>query len=120
KKKLTNYFHDIEKSGKRLFVPYIVAGDGELSMLHERIKLLEKAGVAAIELGIPFSDPVADGPTFQEASKRALVNGTTLRSVLEELTKHQADRNVPIILIHYINPVFAFCIVCFSKVCVIC
>lgn len=118
KKKLTNYFHDIEKSGKRLFVPYIVAGDGELSMLHERIKLLEKAGVAAIELGIPFSDPVADGPTIQEASKRALENGTTLRAVLEELTKHQADRNVPIILMTYINPVFAYGIERFAKDCV--
>lgn len=94
--------------GKKLFVPYIMAGDGGLDILPERIQFLEDSGVAAIELGIPFSDPVADGPTIQQAGLRALENGTTLKSVLEILKKDKETRTVPIILMTYMNPIYAY------------
>ncbi len=60
-------FKEKEQAGENLFVPYIMAGDGGLEILEERIQLLQDAGAAAIELGIPFSDPVADGSIIQEA-----------------------------------------------------
>ncbi|HLS66972.1 MAG TPA: tryptophan synthase subunit alpha [Pseudogracilibacillus sp.] len=116
-KQIENYFRSVQNKGARLFVPYIVAGDGGLDVLHERIKLLEESGVAAIELGIPFSDPVADGPTIQQASERALQNGTTLRNVLEVLRAHKAERNVPIILMTYVNPIYAYGIETFAHDC---
>lgn len=116
-KQIENYFADVQANGARLFVPYIVAGDGGLNVLHERIKLLEESGVAAIELGIPFSDPVADGPTIQRASERALRNGTTLRNVLEVLRVYKADRSVPIILMTYVNPIYTYGIEAFARDC---
>lgn len=107
-----------KQAGNRpLFIPYIMAGDGGLDRLEERIQFLEDAGVAAIELGIPFSDPVADGPTIQEAGNRALKNGTTLTKILDILTNTKEKRSVPIILMTYMNPVYAFGIEAFAKAC---
>lgn len=102
-----------------LFVPYIVAGDGEggVDNLPERIRFLQDSGAAAIELGIPFSDPVADGPTVQAGSIRALNNGTTLKKVLDILEPTQATRDVPIVLMTYINPIFVFGIEEFAATC---
>jgi len=108
KEKITTYFNMVRAANKNLFVPYIVAGDGGIDKLQHRIEFLEKSGVAAIELGIPFSDPVADGPTIQEASIRALANGTTLKKVLDVLETFKEKRNVPIILMTYLNPVYAY------------
>src|SRR5699024_9927269 len=102
---------------QNLFVPYIVAGDGGLDKLNERIQFLDDCGVAAIELGIPFSDPVADGPTIQEASIRALELDTTLTDVLHTLELTKATREVPIILMTYINPIFAIGVDAFAKKC---
>ncbi len=106
-KKIEAYFDNIKKRGQNLFIPYIVAGDGGLDVLVDRIKLLEKSGVAAIELGIPFSDPVADGPTIQRAGMRAIRNGVTLKSVLALMEETKAERNVPIIFMTYFNPVLS-------------
>lgn len=117
KAKIANRFNQIAKEGKHLFVPYIVAGDGGLDILEERIAFLDDCGVAAIELGIPFSDPVADGPTIQEASIRALELNTTLDQVLDTLTPTKATREVPIVLMTYINPIFALGIDYFAEKC---
>lgn len=65
--------------GDKAFVPYIMAGDGGLDQLESQIQLLANAGATIIELGIPFSDPVADGPTIQAAGQRALTSGVTLK-----------------------------------------
>lgn len=102
---------------ENLFVPYIMAGDGGLDALKEQILFLESCGVSAIELGIPFSDPVADGPTIQEAGLRSLKAGTTLKGVLDTLKTFIDKRNVPIILMTYINPVFNYGIEAFAKDC---
>lgn len=117
--KITTYLKNIQSNDQHLFVPYIVAGDGEngVDNLPERIQFLEKAGAAAIELGIPFSDPVADGPTIQEGSIRALKNGTTLKKVLDVVAKTKHQRQVPIVLMTYINPIFAFGVDAFAEMC---
>lgn len=116
-KKIEAYFKEIKNRGKNLFIPYIVAGDGGLDMLVDRIKLLEESGVAAIELGIPFSDPVADGPTIQRAGMRAIQNGVTLHSVLELMENTKVERNVPIIFMTYFNPIFSYGIEAFASAC---
>lgn len=104
-------------ANRNIFVPYIMAGDGGLDRLEERINFLQDCGVTAIEIGIPFSDPVADGPTIQEAGQRALANGTSLAAVLETLKHFKDDRSIPVILMTYINPVFIYGIEKFAQDC---
>lgn len=95
-------------NNEKAFVPYIMAGDGGLEKLPERIAFLEKAGATAIEIGIPFSDPVADGPVIQQAGIRALKNGTTLRNVLAALAEIRPIIHIPLIIMTYTNPIMAF------------
>ncbi|MEZ0224486.1 MAG: tryptophan synthase subunit alpha [Alphaproteobacteria bacterium] len=89
------------------FIPFIVAGDPDMATSEQLIVNLQKAGADALELGVPFSDPVADGVTVQRASERALAAGTTLKGVLE-LVKRLRARGVtmPICLFSYVNPVY--------------
>src|SRR5690625_6510025 len=102
---------------QNIFVPYIMAGDGGLDKLERQISFLEECGVTAIELGIPFSDPVADGPTVQAAGERALAGGTTLTGVLEMLRQTKETRTIPIILMTYLNPIYAYGIDQFAADC---
>ena len=118
KANMENYFKQQKQSkGDNLFVPYIMAGDGGLEVLKERVLFLQDCGVAAIEIGIPFSDPVADGPTIQAAGKRALENGTTLSGVLKALQAFKDKRKVPIILMTYVNPVYRYGLASFAQDC---
>ena len=110
-------FANKKANNQNLFVPYIMAGDGGLDILEERIHFLQDCGVAAIELGIPFSDPVADGPTVQAAGERALADGTTLTGVLEMLRQTRETRTIPIILMTYLNPIYAYGIDQFAADC---
>lgn len=89
------------------FIPFIVAGDPDMATSEKLIVALEKAGADALELGVPFSDPVADGVTVQRASERSLAAGTTLKGVLE-LVKRLRTSGVamPICLFSYVNPVY--------------
>ncbi|MCM3757852.1 tryptophan synthase subunit alpha [Sporosarcina aquimarina] len=103
------------EEGQSVFIPYMMAGDGGLDVLHERISFLEEAGADAIEIGIPFSDPVADGEVIQEAGSRALKNGVTLRKVMSEL---QAQlHSIPLMIMTYLNPVLAYGVVEFVEDC---
>lgn len=101
-------FAEMKENNRKAFVPYIMAGDGGLECLGDRLKLLEKFGATAIEVGVPFSDPVADGPTIQQAGIRALGNGTTLKSIITELGKARKEINVPILLMTYLNPIYRY------------
>lgn len=105
-------------NGEKAFVPYIMAGDGGLNVLNERLLFLQELGVTAIEIGIPFSDPVADGETIQQAGERALANGTTLRKVLDTLADRSDKVTVPLVIMTYLNPVLAFGIKEFVERCV--
>jgi tryptophan synthase alpha chain len=114
-KRIENQFGYRLKSGEKLFIPYIMAGDGGLEVLGDRLLFLEKSGAAAIEIGVPFSDPVADGPTIQEAGIRALQAGTTLRGIVEELKRVRSSIQIPLIIMTYANPIIAFGIEQFCK-----
>ncbi|WP_318508878.1 tryptophan synthase subunit alpha [Bacillus sp. T3] len=106
--RLEQTFQALKIKKEKAFVPYIMAGDGGLEVLEERLLFLEKCGVTAVELGIPFSDPVADGPTIQQAGIRALENGTTLKKVLQTVEAARKKVSIPIILMTYMNPILAF------------
>src|SRR5699024_493593 len=90
-------------TNNNLIIPYVMAVDGGLDKLEETILFLQHCGVSAIEVGIPFSDPVADGPTILAAGQRALEQGTTLSGVFKTLENFKEKRNIPIILISYKN-----------------
>lgn len=94
--------------GDKAFVPYIMAGDGGLETLKEKVLFLEEAGATAIELGIPFSDPVADGPIIQVAGIRSLQAGTTLKGVLETIQSFRELTNIPLVIMTYLNPILAY------------
>ncbi|CAM3190892.1 tryptophan synthase subunit alpha [Filibacter tadaridae] len=94
--------------GEKAFIPYIMAGDDGLHTLKDNLLFLQEAGVTAIEIGIPFSDPVADGPVIQQAGERALAHGVTLRSVVEELTAIGNEIRIPLIIMTYLNPVLRY------------
>ncbi|GEN88320.1 tryptophan synthase subunit alpha [Oceanobacillus sojae] len=117
KHKLENTLNQIKATGKPLFIPYMMAGDGGIDQINERINFLAECGASAIELGIPFSDPVADGPVIQDAGLRALQNGTTLKLVLDEVRKQKESRSIPIILMTYINPIWNYGYEQFAKDC---
>ncbi len=102
--KLSDRLRGQKENGEKGFIPYIMAGDGGLEKLAERIHYLEELGASAIEIGIPFSDPVADGPSIQEAGLRALAKDVNLRSILTELSGYRFS--VPLIIMTYANPVF--------------
>ncbi|MGP4071627.1 tryptophan synthase subunit alpha [Piscibacillus sp. B03] len=105
---LESALNDTLDQGDKVFVPYVMAGDGGLDQLIPRLKFLSESGATAIELGIPFSDPVADGPTIQEAGIRALEEDVTLKSVIDLLKQERHQINVPIIFMTYINPIFKY------------
>ena len=72
---------DFDNEGKKALIPYIMAGDPSLAQTEALVPALEQAGADLIELGVPFSDPIADGPVIQKAAERALRSGTTLRRI---------------------------------------
>jgi len=101
-------FAHLQKQGETALIPFITAGDPDLSTTESLIHTLVEAGADLIELGVPFSDPMADGPTIQAASERALATGTTLPAILEMVRRVRAHTNTPIILMGYYNPIFRY------------
>lgn len=115
--RIQQVFEELQTKGEKAFVPYIMAGDGGMEKLKENIRFLDEAGASILEIGIPFSDPVADGPTIQRAGKRALDNGTTLEGIFQALTEVRPQVTVPFVLMTYLNPVLAFGIERFAERC---
>ncbi|KFE36644.1 tryptophan synthase subunit alpha [Thioclava atlantica] len=100
-------FAQLKAEGKKAFVSYIMAGDPDLGTSLEVMKGLPAAGVDIIELGIPFTDPMADGPTIQLAGQRALEGGQTLQKTLDMATEfRKTDDTTPIVLMGYYNPIY--------------
>lgn len=100
-------FARCREEGRAAFIPFLTAGDPDLGTTAELMQAMVDGGADLIELGVPFSDPVADGPTIQAATSRALEAGTTLSGVLN-LVAQQRDRlGVPIVLFTYFNPIHA-------------
>lgn len=101
-------FARLRERGEGGLIPFITAGDPNLAVTEELVPALAEAGADLVELGIPFSDPMADGPVIQAASERALAAGTTLRGVLEMVARVRRRTQVPIVLMGYYNPVLSF------------
>lgn len=101
-------FKKLDGTGRRGFIPFITAGDPDLRTTRALIVELARAGATLIELGVPFSDPVADGPVIQRASERALSHGVGLADVLEILADARRETDVPVILFSYFNPLLQF------------
>ena len=100
-------FRDLKSDRQKAFIPYITAGDPDLRTTLRLILELERAGSDVIELGVPFSDPIADGPVIQRASERALRNGVNVRDCLELVRELRTQSEVPILLFSYFNPLLA-------------
>jgi tryptophan synthase alpha chain len=103
--RIAQRFAALRSSGEMGLVAYITAGDPTLAATEQFVLALAEAGADVIELGVPFSDPVADGPVIQRASERALRNGTTLSGVLSLVKALRAKTDVPLVLFSYYNPV---------------
>ncbi|GAC1640013.1 MAG: tryptophan synthase subunit alpha [Candidatus Acidiferrum sp.] len=103
--RISKRFADLRTSGELGIIAYITAGDPSFDASHSFVLALAEAGADLIELGIPFSDPLADGPTIQRASERALHAGATLAGVLELVRRIRQSSQVPIVLFGYYNPV---------------
>lgn len=110
-------FWELKKEKKKAFIAYITAGDPDLSTTRMIVLALEGAGVDIIELGIPFSDPLADGPTIQAASHRALLKGATLRKIFQEVSALRKTTDIPIAFMTYFNPVLRYGVQNFVKDC---
>jgi len=102
-------FAELKKQGRAAFVTYVMAGDPDLTTSLNIVKALPKAGSDVIELGIPFTDPMADGPSIQAAGLRALKNGMTLKKTLELVRGFRKDDDVtPLVLMGYYNPIYIY------------
>src|SRR5438477_5286419 len=103
--RISKRFAELRASGELGIVAYITAGDPSLDATLKFVLALAEAGADVIELGVPFSDPLADGPTIQRASERALKAGTTLAGVLELVRRIRKSSQVPLVLFSYYNPI---------------
>lgn len=101
-------FKKLRAQNKKAFIPYVMAGDPSVEKTKELVLVLEERGADIIELGVPFTDPLADGPTIQRAAERALKNGVTLRSVIALVNDIRVKTRVPLVLMTYYNPVFKY------------
>jgi len=107
-KAIAAVFAKLKNEGRKAFIPFITSGDPDMEMTVRLIPELERAGSSIIELGIPFSDPVADGPTIQRSSERALRHGYHLSDHLDSIRKIRKQSTIPIVLFSYYNPIYQY------------
>ena len=100
-------FDNLKAKGGKALIPYIMAGDPSLAMTESLVLALAEGGADLIELGVPFSDPIADGPVIQQAAERALQSGTTLKKVLSTVRSIRKKTSVPLIFMTYYNSMLA-------------
>jgi tryptophan synthase alpha chain len=98
-------FEELRAGNKKALIPFITAGDPDLTTTRDLAWAFEKAGADLLELGVPFSDPLADGMTIQRASQRALENGVTLKGVIGLVEQIRSRSQMPMILMSYMNPI---------------
>lgn len=104
--RIAETFKSLKKNGKKAMIAYIMAGDPTIKATESYIMDLSSSGADIIELGVPFTDPLADGPTIQRAAERALQQGVTLQEVIACVSRVRERVNTPLILMTYYNPVF--------------
>jgi len=107
-KRIEKLFANLRQTGRKGLITFITAGDPGLSETPRLVAALTAGGADLIELGVPFSDPLADGPTIQLASNRALAAGTTLAGILEMVAQIRETNQVPLVLMSYYNPLYRY------------
>src|SRR5438552_11882303 len=106
--RITELFARLKRDGRKGFIAYITAGDPTPDRTPALVDALERGGADLIELGVPFSDPIADGPVIQRAGHRALEAGTTVRKVLDIAAEIRTRSQIPLLLFTYLNPVMRY------------
>jgi tryptophan synthase alpha chain len=106
--RIESAFSSLQAKGEKALVIYLTAGDPSLEGSREIVLGLDAAGVDCVEIGVPFSDPTADGPIIQAASQRALRNGTTLSSILDMIESIRKVSEIPVVLFGYYNPILSY------------
>ena len=106
--RIAQTFARLRQEGKHALIPFITAGDPNLEVTGELLVELARAGSGLIEVGVPFSDPMADGPVIQRASMRALRNGVDLARILDVISEAREEIDVPLVLFSYFNPLLQF------------
>ena len=106
--KIDRTFARLRQGDEKALIAYVMAGDPSLEVTEQLVVELEQAGADIIELGVPFSDPIADGPVIQQAAERALRSGTSLRTILPMVTRLRAKTQIPLVLMAYYNNIHAF------------
>lgn len=113
-------FATLKKEGRKALITFVTAGDPNLDATVDQVLAMEKGGADIVELGVPFSDPVAEGPVIQEASLRSLKNGTTLVKIFDMVKKLRQKTDMPLLLMMYVNTIFRFGTQRFFDLCVQC
>ena len=106
--RLDRTFAKLRQRAEKALIAYVMAGDPSLQVTEQLVAELEQAEADIIELGVPFSDPIADGPVIQQAAERALRSGTSLRTILPMVTRLRARTQIPLVLMAYYNNIHAF------------
>ena len=106
--RISEKFGMLKERGEKALITFITAGDPDLDKTKELVLVLEKAGADLIELGVPYSDPLADGPIIQEASQRALKSGANLKKIIQTVADLRKQTDIPIILMTYYNPLLRY------------
>lgn len=106
--RITRRFSELRRQGKKAFIAYVMTGDPDLDRTGRLVAMLEECGADMVELGVPFSDPLADGPAIQQAAQRALANHVSLQSCIGFVAGIRDSTKMPILLMTYYNPVFRY------------
>ncbi|MEK7267420.1 MAG: tryptophan synthase subunit alpha, partial [Nitrospirota bacterium] len=106
--RIEKVFKKLKAQNKKAFIPYIMAGDPSIERTKEIVLMFEECGADIVEIGVPFTDPLADGPTIQRAAERALKNGVTLKKVIALVRDLRQKTKIPLVLMTYYNPVFKY------------
>jgi tryptophan synthase alpha chain len=114
-RRIVDMFRNLKDQGKKAFIPFIAAGDPDLETTIRLVFELERAGSHIIELGIPFSDPVADGPVIQRAAERALKHQYKLSDYLDAVKEIRRVSNVPMMMFSYYNPILQYGLEAFAR-----
>ncbi len=106
--RIAEKFEYLRSQGRKGFIPFVSAGDPNLAVSEQIVLALVDCGADIVELGVPFTDPMADGPTIQASSMRALKSGTNLVDILEMVRRIRTETDVPIVLFSYLNPLYRY------------
>lgn len=106
--RLERRFARLREEGRRAFIPYVAAGDPSLEVTERLVVGFAEVGADVVELGVPFSDPIADGPSIEAATQRALAHGVSLPKILETVARLRSRTDIPLLLMGYYNPFFCY------------